>query len=73
MRVPATPHAEYQRLTAAGVNPRSAAILAGLAQRPDDERAYWRQQRAKIRTTPLARAAHARAQAERRAARQVAI
>ena len=34
MRIPVTPHAEYRRLVAAGVNRKTAAILAGYKSRP---------------------------------------
>lgn len=63
---------EYQRLLAAGVNAQSASILSRPQRRGDDERAYWRQLRAGVARSPEACAAHAREQAERRAARLAA-
>jgi hypothetical protein len=60
--------AELRRLTALGVNPKAARILARVNQRCGDERGYWRHLRHGTPTCPACRAAHARAQAERRAA-----
>jgi len=63
---------EYLRLIEAGVNEHTAAVLARLRHTWTDERAYWRQRRYGLPSTPATRAAHACAQAERRGARRAA-
>lgn len=73
--------AEYRRLVVAGVNPHAAVLLATAipagapvlyTRQDNDERAYWRAQAAGRRASHAAYVAHARAQAERRAARRAA-
>jgi hypothetical protein len=59
---------ELHRLTALGVNRQAARVLARLNQHCGDERGYWRHLRHGRPTCPACRAAHARAQARRRAA-----